>query len=188
MPHADVIEFVRLMNDYNDIRMIEDPEGYVPALEAFIAKRGRQEEMLESVVAKAKEFAASCDADEAEPAVEVEVVTGVEPEPAEKCTVTGCDGGRLFEDGIEVSLCGACHPEAFDEELDARLAELDKSSPVDCFGLLIETHAAPVKPKPKLDFVVVKPAPKNKRSKIGEVRQATPEAIAALNAKLAEAA
>jgi len=71
MPHADVIEFVRLMNDYNDIRMIEDPDGYVPALEAFIAKRGRQEEMLESVVAKAKEMDAPV----------VEVVSGITPAP-----------------------------------------------------------------------------------------------------------
>jgi len=46
-----------------------------------------------------------------------------------------------------------------------------------------------IKPKAKaVEFAVLKPAPKNKRSKIGEVRQATPEAIAAYNAKLAEAA
>jgi hypothetical protein len=70
MPHADVIEFVRLVNDYDNIRMIRDPDGYVPALEAFIAKHGRQEALLESASAMAKEIIAA--AKDAQP---VEVAT-----------------------------------------------------------------------------------------------------------------
>jgi ParB-like chromosome segregation protein Spo0J len=105
----------------------------------------------------------------------VEVIAAVEPN--KKCTVTGCDGGRLYEpddDGVRQDLgpCGVCHPEASAEA--------------------VEVSAPVVKAKGNMakavEFAVLKPAPKNKRSKIGEVRQATPEAIAAYNAKLAAVA
>ena len=92
------------------------------------------------------------------------------------------------------------HPLPADDEDDLSPGKLDVAVLV---APLLDTPTtgpdevagtAPVVVKPKvikpkaIEFAVLKPAPKNKRSKIGEVRQATPEAIAALNAKLAEAA
>jgi Protein of unknown function (DUF3102) len=110
----------------------------------------------------------------------VEVGAAVEPSPAPvaKCTVTGCEGGNRFEtvDGVrhDMGLCGACHPEAYEAEAVETPPKLNQ------LGLALNAALAEPPPKSnKLDFVVAKPAPKNRRSKIGEVRQATPEAIAA---------
>jgi ParB-like nuclease domain len=123
--------------------------------DALITMETMYQEMLDAVVGA---YDAQFDAREAADPVEVEVVAGIEP--AEKCTVTGCDGGRLFEDGIEVSLCGVCHPEAYADEV-------------------VEPVVVKAKPaKVKLDFVVTRPAPKNKRSRIYEGKKATPESVA----------
>jgi hypothetical protein len=69
--------------------------------------------------------------------------------------------------------------EATPVETEAAVAEIESVEVVET----AVTKAKGSKPK-DIDFVVVKPAPKNKRSKIGEVRRATPEALAAINAKL----
>ena len=61
----------------------------------------------------------------------------------------------------------------------------DERPPVEIAAAPVEVEVVTgIEPEP-VEFAVLKPAPKNKRSKIGEVRQATPEAIAAYNAKLA---
>jgi hypothetical protein len=111
------------------------------------------------------------------PEPDVEVVAAVEPvpEPGAKCTVTGCDGGRLYEpddDGVRTDLgpCGVCHPEASAEAVEV-------SAPV--------VRAKVSKAEP----TIVKPAPKNKRSNIGAVTRPDPATYAKIAAEaLARAA
>jgi hypothetical protein len=53
--------------------------------------------------------------------VEVEVVTGIEPEPVAKCPMADCEGGNRWEtvEGVRHDLgpCGVCHSEAYAAEV-----------------------------------------------------------------------
>jgi hypothetical protein len=128
------------------------------------------------------------------------------PVPVEVEVVEGITAVEVEEHGVEVE--ATAEPIAEVEPVEVEIVtgierpvevELDRSAPWK--SLAAATEAATVaesnrqrkptvpmaaRPAP-IEFVVVKSAPRNRRSKIGEVRQATPEAIAAYNAKFAAA-